>query len=318
MRSLPARLAWSAILVVAAPPGWACGACGCTLQTDWASQGLSMGAGIRLDLRFDYFDQEQLRSGLKSVDRGGFRLPSDQEIQHRTLNRNTTLGLDYSPDGTWGLSALLPYFDRSHETVAPGDTALSSSRGSGMGDLRLLARYQGFREDRAFGVQVGVKLPTGRTKDAFISGPQAGGPLDRGLQLGSGTTDLLVGLYASGQIAGPWAGFAQALYQVPGGEKDGYRPGNGLNLNAGVRYADWGDLTPQLQVNLRSEKAETGVNADAANSGATLAYFSPGITLRLGAGLHLSAFIQLPIYQRVAGLQLEPRFLASCALHWTF
>jgi hypothetical protein len=319
MRSLPPRLALSLALCAAATPrASACGACGCTLHTDWASQGLSTGAGFRLDLRFDYFAQDQLRAGRNSVDRGSFQLPNDREIQQRTLNRNTTLGLDYSPDGLWGFTALLPCFDRTHETLAPGDAGISSSRGAGVGDLRLMARYQGFQEDRALGVQVGVKLPTGRTRDTFIRGPQTGEPLDRGLQLGTGTTDLLLGGYASVQLAGKWGGFAQAMYQVPGAEKDGFRPGNGLNLNAGVRYQGSGTFTPQLQVNLRTEKPETGENADARNSGATLAYLSPGLTVGLGEGIHFSAFVQVPIYQRVNGLQLEPRLLASCALHWTF
>jgi hypothetical protein len=46
----------------------ACSSCGCTLSSDWSSQGLApSGEGFRLDLRYDYFDQNQLRSGISSL-----------------------------------------------------------------------------------------------------------------------------------------------------------------------------------------------------------------------------------------------------------
>jgi len=305
-------------LLAVAPSLSACGACGCTLHTDWASQGMSVAPGFRLDLRFDFFNQDQLRSGRQRIPRSSLELPNDQEVQQQTLNRNTTVGLDYSPDGVWGFSCLLPIYDRTHDTIAPGDTEVSSSRGAGLGDVRLLVRYQGFREDRSVGIQVGVKLANGRTKDTFNGGPQAGGALDRGLQLGTGTTDLLLGVFASTTLGSNWGCFAQALYQLPGSEKDGFRPGPGLNVNAGLRRSGLGAFTPQLQLNLRTERPETGDNADRDNSGATLVYLSPGFTVRVAQGLHLSAFVQVPVYQRVAGLQIEPRFLASGALHWAF
>jgi hypothetical protein len=181
-----------------------------------------------------------------------------------------------------------------------------------------MVRYQGFTETRSFGVQLGLKLPTGHIDDTFNGGPQAGGPLDRGLQLGTGTTDVLLGVYAFGDLAENWGYFTQAMVQLPLAEKDGFRPGNGLNVNAGVRYTASLTVTPQIQVNLRAEKSETGVNADPENSGATLAYLSPGATFRLNSKLHLSVFVQVPIYQRVTGYQLEPRFLSSVGMHYVF
>lgn len=307
-----------ATLLLATPAAQACGACGCTLNSDWASQGYALRPGFRADLRFDYFNQDQLRMGRQAVDRGSFPLPSEQEIQRQTLNRNLTLMLDYSPSADWGLTVALPAYNRSHETVAAGDVDPSFSQGRGLGDVRVLGRYQGFSEDHTFGVQAGLKLPTGATTQAFSDGPQAGQPLDRGLQLGSGTTDLLVGAYAFGDLAQDWGCFAQVLFQKPLGEKDGFRPGDGVNVNAGLRYTGLRGLTPHLQLNLRAEGRESGPQADVANSGATLLYLSPGLTFDLSPGFQVYAFAQLPLAQRVTGLQIEPRSSLSLGMHWTF
>ena len=77
-------------------------------------------------------------------------------------------------------------------------------------------------------------------------------------------------------------------------------------------------FVPQLQVNVRAEKRESGVNADVANSGATLAYLSPGFTLNLSRRFAAYAFVQVPVWQRVNGLQLEPRWSLSAGAHITF
>lgn len=299
-------------------PAFACGACGCTLNSDWSAQGYASGAGFRLDLRFDYFNQDQLRQGSGVVDLSKITFPAAQEIQKQTINRNTTLTLDWSPNANWGLTLMAPTFVRTHETIAEGDTAVSSSRSAGIGDIRLLARYQGFAQDHSFGIQFGVKLPTGRTEDTFASGPQAGEPVDRGLQLGTGSTDLLLGVYKFGDATMQWGYFAQASYQVAVAHQTTFRPGNGLNVNAGFRYTGWEKATPAIQLNVRAEKPESGLDADTPNSGATLAYLSPGVTVHLSNQFHLYAFVQLPIYQHVNGLQIEPKFLASFGVHYNF
>lgn len=306
------------LLLAAAPCARACGACGCTLNSDWASQGYGVRPGWRFDLRSDYFNQDQLRSGTKAVDRGGFAFPNDQEVQEKTINRNLTLTLDYSPDPDWGVALLVPTFSRYHATTAGGDTGPSFSKASGLGDVRVLGRYQGFSDDHTVGLQLGVKLPTGGTKQTFSAGAQAGEPLDRGLQLGTGTTDLLFGAYAFGELAPDWGVFGQVLFQKPLAEQDGFRPGDGVNANFGVRYGGFMSFTPQLQVNVRAEKRESGLNADVANSGATLAYLSPGVTIGLTHALQLYLFAQVPLVQRVNGLQIEPRSSVSVGMHWRF
>ena len=305
------------LAVLAPTAARACSSCGCTLSSDWASQGYSAGPGWRVDFRYDYFNQDQLRSGTHSVDRSSITLPTDQEIQQFTVNRNYTLTLDYSPNENWGVNVQLPYFDRFHGTIAEGDTDISTSHTTSIGDVRVVARYQGLTADHTLGLQFGIKLPTGSIHNVFSTGPQAGQPLDRGLQPGTGTTDLLVGLYHFGAISRDWDYFAQVLLQQPLDTVEDFRPGTGLNANVGVRYEAFERVVPQLQINARAEKRESGLNADVDNSGATLVYLSPGVTVLITPKLQVYGFIQVPIYQRVNGLQIEPRYTASIGIHYS-
>ena len=310
----------AALLALAAPAVEACSSCGCTLNSDWSSQGYTTRSGLNADLRYDYFDQDELRSGTSSVDRGAFGFPNEQEVQQSTLNRNTTLGLDWSPSRVFGMSLQLPYLDRSHATVAAGDTAVSTSHSRGLGDARLVARYQGFEADLSYGVQFGLKLPTGRIDDRFQTGPQAGAPLDRDLQLGTGTTDLLLGGYTVGAFGTDVYYFASALWQQPLASRDGFRPGTGANVTFGLRYTGAlpSALVPQLQLNARVEGRESGPNADPANSGAALIYVSPGLGFPVAGRVDGFAFVQFPVYQRVNGLQLEPRVFGSVGFRYRF
>lgn len=294
----------------------ACSTCGCSLNSDWSSQGYATSTGLHLGVREDYFDQSRLMHGTGTVSAGTFTYPTDQEVQRKTINHTTLLSADYNFSRYWGISAQLPYTDRHHQTIAGGDTGVSTSDARGIGDLRLLARYQGFSDDAGLGLQFGVKLPTGRFTQNFAAGPQAGQPLDRGLQLGTGTTDALIGIYKFGYLSDSLAYFGQAMAQIALDARDGFRPGNSLNIDFGVRYLGLRRVIPQLQLNIHSEQRESGRQSDRPNSGATYAYLSPGIGVKLTSRLNAFAFVQLPVWQRVNGLQLEPRRLWSLGVQY--
>jgi hypothetical protein len=322
------RLAASASAVLAlfatiCAPAHACSSCGCTLNADWASQGVTNRSGWSGDLRYDYYDQDDLRSGTHRVDRSTITFPNEEEIQQRTVNRDTTLTLDYGFGNDWGITFRLPWLDRYHTTIAEGDTEVSTSRFSEIGDMRVLARYLGFSEAQDWGLQFGLKLPTGRTNIAFGEGPEAGEPLDRGLQPGTGSTDLLLGAFRFGGFGDAgvlreldW--FSQAMVQVPVAADHGFRPGAALNVSAGLHYRGFGAIVPQAQLNARFEGRESGDEADTANSGATLLYFSPGATWAATQRLSFYAFAQVPVYQRVNGLQIEPKWSVSAGVTAAF
>jgi hypothetical protein len=319
----PGLLAAGACLAIAAPDAaLACLACGCTLNADWASQGLVSQPGWSLDLRHDILDQSELRSGTGRVDRQAITFPTDDEIQVKTFNHFTTLSIDDGIDEDWGVTLQLPWIDRFHTTIAEGDTAVSSVGFSQFGDARILGRYTGFSRAGDWGLQFGLKLPTGKTGVDFVAGPQAGTPLDRGLQPGTGSTDALLGAFAFGTLgdehASTWGWFGNALLQVPVAHDSTFRPGHSLTMTGGLRWMAFGNVAPQAQFNARFDGRESGPGSDAPNSGDTLVSFSPGLSWAATSRFSVYAFGQLPVYQRVDGLQLEPRWSLSAGMHFAF
>jgi len=298
------------------PAASACSQCGCSLSSDWALQGYAAQPGGDFDLRYEYLDQAELRHGASAADRAAFAFPAGTEVQQRTLTRNLWFDLDQPLAPAWSLSLQVPFTDRFHTTVAEGDTAVSTSDASGLGDVRCLVRYQPAGATGGLSLQFGLKLPTGRFGQTFSAGPQAGELLDRGLQLGTGTTDLLAGIAGFSRPAENLGAFAQAALTQPLAGRAGFLPATTLNLNGGLRWLNPGPFTPQLQVNVKVEGREHGAQADTANSGGVFAYVSPGVTLEAGARATAFAFVQLPVRQRVNGLQLEPKWILSLGSRW--
>lgn len=77
LRRRSAYLSLVTISSVAPVTSHACSSCGCTLNSDWSSQGYSVSSGFRVDLREDYYDQAQLRSGTNSVARNTLDIPNE-------------------------------------------------------------------------------------------------------------------------------------------------------------------------------------------------------------------------------------------------
>ena len=308
------RAVLCAVPLLTATAAAACSSCGCTLTSDWVTPGLTTLPGTRIDLRYDYIPQTDLRTGRGEV--GSTPLPADREIERHTFNHYATIGVDHSFGSDWGVNLQLPFNIRPHLTVSEGDTAPSHSVTGGLGDARLTARYQGFGGAGVSGISFGLKLPTGGFGTRFDAGPQVGEPLDRGLQNGSGTTDVLVGAYHFGSVGGRVDYFAQVLADVPLARRADYIPGVSGIGTVGVSYTRWRAVTPQLQLNLRLAALDRGSNSDRDNSGGELLYVSPGLSTRLAARLTGFAFVQLPLYERVHGYQLTQRATLSMGVRY--
>ncbi|OHX13999.1 hypothetical protein BI347_11145 [Chromobacterium sphagni] len=327
--SLP-RLLPALLIAASSGSALACASCGCTLSSDWESQGFTTQPGLKMDIRYDYLDQNQLRSGSGAITPAAASQLSqgNQEVEQYTRNQYLTLGFDYTFSDDWGVNVQLPYIDRSHSTLgtgsdgaSPADGAYTSST-SGLGDVKVIGRYQGFAAARNFGLLFGLKLPTGSHTQAGIStdpsAPGAPAPIDRGLQPGTGTTDAIVGAYYFGDFNRSWSYFTQATVQSALDSSDQYRPGTGVNLNLGVRYTGFAGWMPQLQINARYVQHDAGNNADTVSTGGTLVYLSPGITAPLNRQISLYGFVQLPLYQHVNGVQLAPRYTTSIGARFSF
>jgi len=303
----------------------ACASCGCTLSAD-AAMGYSAIPGWRLSIEYDYLNQEQLRSGTHTVS----GVPAGTELENQTINQYVTAGISYSPNESWNLTLLMPHVIRSHSTYGIYDPAeplpeLSRSFSSSIGDLKLIASYQGFLPTHNLGVQLGVKLPSGQYGTAvdFYSGPNAGTPLDASLQPGTGSTDLIVGAYYFQAISQDFDAFVNAQFQAavkqhmdqPGND---FRPGNSLTMSLGLRYEANPRWVPQLQLNLLHKAPDEGALADVQNTAGSVVYVSPGVTVQLSASLHMFAFAQLPVYSNLYGTQLFPRWTGSAGVTYAF
>ncbi|MBV9343489.1 MAG: transporter [Gammaproteobacteria bacterium] len=310
-------------VLAAAQLARACASCGCTLSAD-AAMGYSSLPGWRLALEYDYIHQDQLRSGTRAI----AVVPAGNELERETLNRYLTAGLSYSPSASWNFALFVPYVMRTHSTYGTYDPTatlpqLSSSRSSSLGDVKLIGSYQGFLPTDNLGVQLGVKLPTGRYGTAvdFYAGPNAGLPLDASLQPGTGSTDAILGAYYYRAISQDFDFFVNGQFQSAvrhhldesGGD---FRPGNSTTVSLGLRYESAPSWVPQLQVNLLHKSRDTGALADVQSTAGIVAYLSPGVTARLVERLHAFAFVQLPVYSNLYGYQLFPRYTASVGLSY--
>jgi hypothetical protein len=313
------------LLGLMARPAQACATCGCTLSAD-AVMGYSAEPGWRLSEQYDYIHQDQLRSGTRAVS----GVPDGTEFERETLNRYITTGLSYSPTAAWNIALFIPYVVRTHSTYGEFDSTqplppLSSSRSSSIGDLRIIGSYQGLLPTNNLGIQLGLKLPTGKYGTAvdFFGGPQAGMPLDASLQPGTGSLDAIVGAYYYLPVSQDFDFFASGQFQAavrhhmdqPGND---YRPGNSTTVSFGLRYEGSPRWVPQLQVNLLRKSPDQGALADVQNTAGNVVYVSPGVTARVAGQLHLFGFVQVPVYSNLYGYQVFPRYTLSVGASYAF
>ncbi len=326
----------------------ACATCGCSLSTD-AAMGYSAMAGWRISLDYTYLPQNQLRNGTSAVSgtvpaainsNGG-----SQEVERQTINRYWNLGINYSPNPKWSFGAIVPFVDRGHSTygnATPDQLTsdnLSGVTSKGLGDIKLIASYQGFLPTHNLGVQLGVKLPTGkyggqnvltgatvgRSPVFFSSGPNGanGQALDTSLQPGTGSTDLIVGAYYYQPVSQDFDAFINGQFQSAvienlRGIGEDYRPGNLATVSFGLRYEANPKIVPQLQINVTRKSSDQGALADTANTAGTVVYLSPGVTVNVVKNLNVYAFVQKSLYSRLSGYQLFPRWSGTVGASYAF
>lgn len=344
------RFLIAALIGMPATSAFACATCGCTLSTD-AATGYASSAGWRLNFDYSFIDQNQLRSGTHAVARSSVAAINDaggdQELERDTINRYTTLSLAYAPNANWNVRLALPYVARSHATYGSATNPvtpdqLSGAFVGGIGDMKLIGSYQGLLPTRNLGIQLGIKLPTGHYGGpdasgtgvaghepvAFSSGPLARNAppdnvLDTSLQAGTGSTDLILGAYYFQPVSQDFDAFASAQFQAAFRQKldqpgQDYRPGNLTVVSLGLRYEARPDITPQLQLNVSRKGADQGALADRENTAGTTAYISPGVTMSLLTNLQVYGFLQLPVYSKLEGYQVFPRWTATLGASYAF
>jgi hypothetical protein len=260
-------------------------------------------SGFGASLQYNYMDQTRNWGSWRSASADA---NEDQEIRTSFY----TLGIQYMADRNWGIMAEAPLWSRYFRTSLD-DGSLASATHTSLGDLRLTGVYTGISEDMSTGLQFGLKLPTGAFRQSL---------LDRDTQIGTGTTDLLLGGYQMGQESG-WGWYAQLMWQHALNAREAYRPGDSFDINVGAHYDGLlGALgiAPVLQLQGSFRGIDGGAAADPANTGFERLYITPGLEVIASGHLTIYGDLRIPLLTHVRGVQLVAPALVNLTMSLTF
>ena len=298
------------ILVFRTAASSGCGSASCPLTHDRAVH-----AGIvRLSYIREYIDQDRLRVGTTPAAVGAIPYEHDEV---RTINEREVLRLAAGVTDRLSLTAELPFVRRQHAHIhhdEAGD-AWESWNFSGLGDARLGGEIDlvtpGDSSSGVLALNLGLTLPTGATDLANAEGETA----ELTLQPGTGAHSYSVGArYRTslgsvrtlvGERYADVPFYAGADVQWSGEGPLGWRFGRVITAQMGSSYALGLDARIMLQVNLRTQDyADVGTTGEPReNTGGVWLYASPGLEIDLPGSLSAYAFLQLPGYMDVHGIQ---------------
>ncbi len=238
--------------------------------------------------------------------RGGDRSAADRQV--RVRGAISVLG--YGARADLALFAVLPLLDKELDVTPPGMARLSRNS-TGIGDVRLFARYTLFKNDFSGGSFriapfAGLELPTGDDDDRDRLGP-----LPAPLQLGSGSWDPFFGVVATWQVL-DFELDASASHKR-NTRANGFEFGDETRFDASLQYRLWprrlegglpGFLYGVLETNLVHQGRDRLADLPDPDSGGTQAMLSPGlqyVTLRWV----VEAIVQIPIAREPNGRALR-------------
>jgi hypothetical protein len=305
-RSL-ARLLSLAIATTALVPSLAhaC-ACGCGLFDVGTSSMYPDGAGGMVFAEYDLLDQNHNRAGDK-------RASPDDNADKRIQSHFVRVGGQYLFNRDWGVQAEVPYWSRTFQTTDQNGN-LADFDTHAVGDIRVSGIYTGASEDMSTGLTFGVKLANGQTDAAGF---------DSDTQIGSGSTDLLLGAYHLFKISsdGIWNGFAQVNLDQPVVSKAGYVPGSEIDSAVGAYYAGWEigktRVSPILAVDFASRGSDAGTAAHPEDTGYRRILAAPGFEVDFGR-IRLYGDVQIPVYGYFNGNQLAAPISYKIAARYVF
>jgi hypothetical protein len=288
-----------ALAAACAAPGAASAcACGCGVFDVGTSAMFPVHTGGMLFLEQDFMDQNQNWSGTGSAAAAN---NSDQRIRTDFW----ALGVQYTFNRRWSAAVELPYWERRFVTIG-GSGAPEAFNHGAIGDVRLKGVYTGLSEDRSTGITFGVKLPTGDSTYANF---------DPDTEIGSGSTDLLLGAYHLGRITDDnrWSWFAHTQWQQPLEHKASYRPGSEADAALGLYYGGWrfgsaSRIAPILKVAGSYRGHDGGLLGHPGDSGYVRAFLTPGAELNLGR-TRIYADASRALFTNASGNQLVARTL---------
>lgn len=322
------RLALGVFVLCALPPHevWAC-ACGCNVFDVGSSAQLpkESESGGSVYFEWDHANQNTNWNGLSKA-------PAANNSDKRILTDWYVAGFQYMFNRDWGIQARLPYAARSFTTQLD-DGSLPTYRVSDFADLQITGVYTGFSRDLSTGLIFGLKLPTGNF---------AAKGFDRDTQLGSGSTDLILGVFHRGMITGDnaWQYFGQIKWAEPiatqsafdedAGRSLDYRPGSYIDGSFGIAYNNWyhvgpfDKIAPMLQIVGLHHQPDSGGAAMPDDTGYDRLLIAPGVEFTKvlddpeNKTLKVYGDVEIPVYQRANGNQLVSPALFRIVTAFTF
>lgn len=269
-------------------------ACGCGIFDVGTSAMFAGHAGGMAFVEYDYLDQSHNYSGTSSE-------PAADNPDKAIRSTFLTVGGQYQFNRSWGISVEVPYWQRYFQTTDPDTGELVSSTHGALGDIRIKGTYTGFSDDMSSGLSLGVKLANGDS-----SYPN----FDPDTQIGSGSTDALLGAYHLGRLTADnhWTYFVQGQWDQPIAHHANYRPGAEGVVALGVYFEGWSTHTalkfsPVVQLRAAYRRADGGVDALSADTGYSRILVSPGLEVAKGK-VRVYADVALPLYTNARGNQL--------------
>jgi len=310
-------------------------ACGCSVFDVGSSALLPKEGdhGGAVYFEWDHSNQNTNWSGLSKAPAAN---NGDKQIQTDWY----LVGLQYMLNREWGFGVRIPTANRSFLTdnnfpEGPGQSPdIERFHVSTVGDIEITGMYTGFSNDLSKGLIFGLKLPTGNWRAYGF---------DRDTQIGTGSTDLVLGGFWRGLITGDnaWQYFAQTKLVQPllthseadptfGSDPGDYRPGTSIDTAIGVTYNNWyhvgplDKIAPLLQVIISHRQPDSGAASNPGDTGYDRIFISPGFDITKvlndeeNKTFKLYGDIEVPVYQRVNGNQLVAPYLCKIVGAFTF
>jgi hypothetical protein len=284
---------------------WAC-ACGCGVFNVGTSALLPTHPGGFAYLEYDSVNQNRNWSGTK-------RAPDDDNADKQIRTDFVTAGVQYMFDRSWGIMVELPFWARRFTTTDVNGNVAGFEH-SAVGDIRVRGVYSGISSDMSSGLTFGLKLPTGP-----INTPD----FDRDTQIGTGSTDLLLGAYHVGRVPSSdgWNWYSNVQWTEPVINAGGYRPGADVDVVLGSYYNGWKvgaiKISPLAQVVGSERWRDIGALAKSGDTGYERVLLAPGLEVTNGI-VRAYADVGFPVYQRMNGNQLVATQLYKLNVGWAF
>ena len=238
------------------------------------------------------------------------------------FGQNVALKVDHTFTDKWAFSFILPLVHQERRTFSETQSSI------GIGDLSLLTQYVLFANSRSsMNITAGVKLPTGVVSHRSASNIF----LSPDMQSGTGSFDFLIrSSYNRTRFIFPFlTANVSAIFRKNGKNSDfgstenfsgrSFAFGDEAQAVAGLRYLQdykLGFLIPDISLKYRWGGANLEQELQAPNSGGHWVSLPVGFSYVPDKLKSVRVYGELPLYQKLEGLQITTKFLVGLQLSY--